>query len=42
MVEQRLALGLTPQPLGAIITRSGNLPAQHPYYESATRHLRHV
>jgi 2,5-diamino-6-(ribosylamino)-4(3H)-pyrimidinone 5'-phosphate reductase len=36
LVEQRRALGLSPQPLGAIITRSGNLPAQHPYYESAT------
>jgi 2,5-diamino-6-(ribosylamino)-4(3H)-pyrimidinone 5'-phosphate reductase len=36
MVAQRLQLGLTPQPLGAIVTRSGNLPRQHPYYESAT------
>jgi riboflavin biosynthesis pyrimidine reductase len=36
LVEQRLAHGLTPQPLGAIITRSGNLPEKHPYYESAT------
>jgi riboflavin-specific deaminase-like protein len=36
LVEQRLARGLTPQPLGAIITRSGNLPERHPYYESAT------
>jgi riboflavin-specific deaminase-like protein len=34
--EQRLARGLTPQPLGAIITRTGNLPAKHPYYESET------
>jgi 2,5-diamino-6-(ribosylamino)-4(3H)-pyrimidinone 5'-phosphate reductase len=36
MVDQRRSLGLSPQPLGAIITRSGNLPAQHPYYESET------
>src|SRR5438132_2411204 len=36
LVEQRLAHGLSPQPLGAIVTRSGNLPRQHPYYESAT------
>jgi 2,5-diamino-6-(ribosylamino)-4(3H)-pyrimidinone 5'-phosphate reductase len=36
LVAQRLAHGLTAQPLGAIITRSGNLPAQHPYYQSAT------
>jgi riboflavin-specific deaminase-like protein len=36
LVEQRLAHGLTPQPVGAIITRSGNLPEKHPYYESAT------
>ena len=36
LVEQRLAHGLTPQPLGAIVTRSGNLPGQHPYYESPT------
>src|SRR5713226_5766843 len=35
-VAQRVAHGLTPQPLGAIITRSGNLPEKHPYYESAT------
>jgi 2,5-diamino-6-(ribosylamino)-4(3H)-pyrimidinone 5'-phosphate reductase len=36
LADQRVARGLTPQPLGAIITRSGNLPSQHPYYESAT------
>ena len=36
LVPQRVANGLTPQPLGVIVTRSGNLPAQHPYYESAT------
>ena len=35
-VEQRLARGLSAQPLGAIITRTGNLPAHHPYYDSAT------
>jgi 2,5-diamino-6-(ribosylamino)-4(3H)-pyrimidinone 5'-phosphate reductase len=34
--ELRLERGLTPQPLGAIITRTGNLPAKHPYYESET------
>ena len=28
--------GLSAQPLGAIITRSGNLPRHHPYYESPT------
>ena len=36
LVPQRLAQGLSEQPLGAIVTRSGNLPAHHPYYESAT------
>jgi 2,5-diamino-6-(ribosylamino)-4(3H)-pyrimidinone 5'-phosphate reductase len=36
LVEHRLAQGLTPQPLGAIVTRSGNLPTHHPYYESPT------
>jgi 2,5-diamino-6-(ribosylamino)-4(3H)-pyrimidinone 5'-phosphate reductase len=36
MVQQRLNRGLSAQPLGAIITRSGNLPRQHPYYESKT------
>src|ERR1700730_4395462 len=36
LVEQRLQRGLSAQPLGAIVTRSGNLPRLHPYYESAT------
>jgi riboflavin biosynthesis pyrimidine reductase len=36
LVQQRIARGLSPQPLGAIVTRSGNLPLPHPYYESAT------
>jgi 2,5-diamino-6-(ribosylamino)-4(3H)-pyrimidinone 5'-phosphate reductase len=36
MVQKRTGLGLTPQPLGVIITRSGNLPRHHPYYESRT------
>jgi 2,5-diamino-6-(ribosylamino)-4(3H)-pyrimidinone 5'-phosphate reductase len=36
LVPRRLANGLTEQPLGAIVTRSGNVPAEHPYYESAT------
>jgi 2,5-diamino-6-(ribosylamino)-4(3H)-pyrimidinone 5'-phosphate reductase len=36
MVQIRLSQGLSAQPLGAIITRSGNLPRQHPYYESPT------
>jgi 2,5-diamino-6-(ribosylamino)-4(3H)-pyrimidinone 5'-phosphate reductase len=36
LTEQRLARGLSEQPLGAIVTRSGNLPARHPYYESST------
>lgn len=34
--EQRIARGLSPQPVGAIVTRSGNLPAHHPYFESST------
>src|SRR5438132_1636002 len=36
LVPQRLAKGLSEQPLGAILTRSGNLPVHHPYYESST------
>lgn len=36
LVEYRLARGLSEQPLGAIVTRSGNVPARHPYYDSAT------
>jgi 2,5-diamino-6-(ribosylamino)-4(3H)-pyrimidinone 5'-phosphate reductase len=36
LVPGRLARGLSEQPLGAIVTRSGNLPPRHPYYESAT------
>ncbi len=36
MVRQRLAVGLSEQPLGAIVTRSGRLPPHHPYYESPT------
>jgi 2,5-diamino-6-(ribosylamino)-4(3H)-pyrimidinone 5'-phosphate reductase len=36
LMEQRVARGLSPQPLGAIITRSGNLPSEHPYYQSST------
>jgi riboflavin-specific deaminase-like protein len=36
LVEERLSRGLSPQPLGAIVTASGNLPPAHPYYESAT------
>jgi 2,5-diamino-6-(ribosylamino)-4(3H)-pyrimidinone 5'-phosphate reductase len=34
--EQRIARGLSPQPVGAIVTRSGNLPSHHPYYDSST------
>jgi 2,5-diamino-6-(ribosylamino)-4(3H)-pyrimidinone 5'-phosphate reductase len=34
MVPARVAAGRSPQPLGAIVTRSGNLPAEHPYYDS--------
>jgi len=37
LIPQRLAAGLTEQPLGAIVTASGQLPAEHPYYQSATR-----
>jgi 2,5-diamino-6-(ribosylamino)-4(3H)-pyrimidinone 5'-phosphate reductase len=36
LIPRRLAAGLSEQPLGAIVTRSGNLPTQHPYYDSAT------
>jgi riboflavin-specific deaminase-like protein len=36
LVQQRLALGLPAQPVGAIVTRTGNLPPVHPYYESTT------
>ena len=36
LVEERVARGLAGQPLGAIVTRSGNLPFPHPYYDSAT------
>jgi riboflavin-specific deaminase-like protein len=36
LVAQRTARGQSPQPLGAIVTRSGNLPARHPYYDSST------
>jgi 2,5-diamino-6-(ribosylamino)-4(3H)-pyrimidinone 5'-phosphate reductase len=37
LAEKRAARGQSPNPLGAIITASGNLPFVHPYYESATR-----
>ena len=33
---ERVAHGLGAQPVGAIVTRSGNLPPHHPYYESST------
>jgi riboflavin-specific deaminase-like protein len=36
LVEERVARGQPPQPLGAIITASGDLPAAHPYFESST------
>src|SRR5690349_12789491 len=36
LVEQRIARGMSPQPLGAIVTRSGHLPVEHPYYQSPT------
>jgi riboflavin biosynthesis pyrimidine reductase len=36
MVQSRISRGLSAQPVGAIITRSGNLPRHHPYYESPT------
>jgi riboflavin-specific deaminase-like protein len=36
LVQHRISLGLTPQPLGAIVTHSGRLPLHHPYYESPT------
>jgi riboflavin-specific deaminase-like protein len=37
LVSARLQAGLPRQPLGAIVTASGRLPIQHPYYRSATR-----
>jgi riboflavin biosynthesis pyrimidine reductase len=36
LVEWRRTAGLSDQPLGAIVTRSGALPMEHPYYASAT------
>jgi len=36
LAAQRAARGLSQQPVGAIVTSSGNLPVPHPYYESAT------
>ena len=36
LVEQRLQRGQSPQPLGAIVTASADLPAEHPYYRSPT------
>ena len=36
LVQRRVAVGLPPQPVGAIVTRSGNLPVPHPYYDSTT------
>jgi riboflavin-specific deaminase-like protein len=36
LVAQRIARGLSPQPLGAIVTSSGNLPPRHSYYDSST------
>jgi riboflavin biosynthesis pyrimidine reductase len=36
LVQQRVDRGLPPQPVGAIVTRSGKIPTTHPYYESAT------
>src|SRR5215471_11736828 len=35
-VPGRVARGMSEQPLGAIVTRSGRLPLEHPYYDSAT------
>jgi 2,5-diamino-6-(ribosylamino)-4(3H)-pyrimidinone 5'-phosphate reductase len=36
LVAQREARGLQPQPWGAIVTRTGDLPTRHPYYDSTT------
>jgi riboflavin biosynthesis pyrimidine reductase len=36
LVQRRVAVGLPPQPVGAIVTHSGNLPVPHPYYDSTT------
>ena len=35
-IPGRVARGMSEQPLGAIVTRSGQLPLEHPYYDSAT------
>ena len=42
MVAQRLARGLSPQPLGAIVTRSGNLPRRPPVLRVRHGHLHNV
>lgn len=36
MSAERVSRGLSAQPVGAIVTQSGDLPIDHPYYESAT------
>jgi len=36
LVAERLARGQSEQPLGAIVTASGDLPTGHPYFESST------
>ncbi|MDQ3811326.1 MAG: dihydrofolate reductase family protein [Chloroflexota bacterium] len=36
LVQERLARGQPPQPTGAIVTASGDLPREHPYYETRT------
>ena len=37
LAERRVQGGMPSQPLGAIVTASGELPIEHPYYRSATR-----
>ena len=36
LLQRRVTAGLPAQPTGAIVTRSGNLPVPHPYYDTAT------
>jgi 2,5-diamino-6-(ribosylamino)-4(3H)-pyrimidinone 5'-phosphate reductase len=36
LLQQRVTAGLPAQPTGAIVTRSGNIPSNHPYYDSST------
>ncbi len=37
LADRREASGLRRQPIGVVVTRSGRLPADHPYFTTATR-----